>query len=109
MATEGSMNALLKNGNEHEARQALSTLTSFHEAVKASPYFDAQDEELVRNTMNTFEKRLELTATLSDVIVQRETVLESHRSLGVHFREMVLQFAQKQVEMEAMRDAALKE
>ena len=87
--------------------EALTQLKAFRTRIEGSPYFDDADRELVRNTITRFERKLELTSTLSDVIQRRQEALMEFPALGETFREMVMKFAQRQVQMERMRDAAL--
>ena len=87
--------------------EAVQQLKAFQGRIEASPYFDDADRELVRDTIIRYERKLELTSTLSDVIHHRQTALMEFPQLAETFREMIMKFAQRQVQMERMRDAAM--
>ena len=96
---------LIRTGNRRAATDALDQLKKFEAMIESSPYFDAADMELVTNTRNTFQEKLETTAALSEIISQRMQVIEKFDALASTFREMMGEFARRVQRSE--RDATL--
>jgi hypothetical protein len=105
--TNMSANHILKSGDRKVVKSILLKLNQFKEDVKSSHYFDDADSELVENTCNTFTEKLETTAALSEIIIERSNVIHKYVELADTFHEMMAEFARRQVQMEIMRDKAL--
>jgi len=97
----------IRNGDRDAAVNALTQLKSFADEVRASAYFDDADVELVTDTQNTFEEKLQTTAALNEIIAQRGSVINRYDALADTFRDMMTEFARRHIQMERMRDTAL--